>query len=376
MPEDFYKILGVQKNASIEDIKKAYRELALKYHPDRNKDSGAEEHFKKINEAYAVLSDPDKRKRYDMMGSEAFNRSFSEEDIFRGFNVNDIFRDLGININMSDFGGNSPFDVFFSSSAGRGRNADIGQDILYKMGITLHEAAEGTTKEIYVKHTAECDRCEGSGAEPGTKLVRCQQCDGEGYVRSVRNSFFGRFESVTTCPKCGGSGKTYEKPCRQCGGKGSTVKSENVKVTIPQGIRDGMRLRLNGMGDFGKDKKGDLYIEVEIRKDKTFTREEDDIYTNVQVPFYKAILGGEIEVPTLSGIKRIKIEPGTQPNSKIVMRGEGIKSFRGSTKGDEIVNVIIEMPKTLSKREEELLKEYRNIREGNSGEGRKFFGIL
>ncbi len=367
MAEDFYSILGIQKNASPEDIKKAYRELALKYHPDRNKEKTAEEKFKKINEAYAVLSDLEKRKRYDMMGSEAFNRTFTEEDIFRGFNINDILRDMGLNINLGfDEGG---FEGIFTQGGMR-RNA--GQSILYKLGITLEEAASGTRKEIEIKHVGQCRHCKGSGAEPGSKSVTCHNCDGDGYTKMVRNTLFGRMQTVETCSRCDGKGSTPERYCSSCNGKGGEVRNERINVDIPYGVQDGMRLRLSGMGDYAKDGPGDLYVEIEVKKNKTFTRDGDNIYTSVEIPFYKAALGGTVEIPTLEGTKTLTIQRGTQPNSKMVLRGEGIRHFRGNSRGDEIVDIAVSIPKSMNSEEEELIKKYKDMKEGTESRKKKF----
>jgi molecular chaperone DnaJ len=362
MAEDFYNTLGVSKSASQDEIKKAYRDLALAYHPDRNKSKEAEEKFKKINEAYAVLSDPEKRKQYDVMGSDMFNQRYSEEDIFRNFNFNDIFKEMGININFGNMSG------MFS----QGMENDVGESILYRLSITLEEAATGTEKEISVRHLTECQRCKGTGAEPNSKIVTCNKCNGSGYMRSVTNTMFGRMERIIQCDRCGGSGKRYEQPCLKCRGKGTESKEEKIKVKIPYGIRNGMRLRLKGMGDFGKEGKGDLYVEVEIKKHKIFTREEDDIYTSIEIPFYKAILGGSIEVPSLTGIKTVNIQQGTQPNSKIVLRREGIHSMNSSSYGDEIVELKVNIPKSISEKEKEIIDEYRKLDESEANKKKKF----
>ncbi len=374
MPEDFYKVLGVPKNASQDQIKQAYRNLALKLHPDRNKEASAEEKFKKVNEAYAVLSDPQKRRQYDMMGSEAFSRKFSEEDIFRGFNfgdVQDIFSQMGVNINFG-FG-----DDFFGGQFSQGREREVGQSILYPIAITLQEAAQGVEKEITLKRTAQCSRCGGSGGEPGSKRVKCPECDGQGYQKTVRNTILGRMQTVTTCPRCAGKGSSFERNCKECAGSGGQVKSEKLKINIPYGIMNKTRLRYPRMGDFGKDGYGDLYVEVDVKRDKSLMRDGDDIYTEVNVPFYKAILGGSVDVPTLFGTKQIKIEPGTQPNTKVMLKGEGMRRMNTGQKGDEIVEIKIDIPKHLSKDEQDLISEYKKLHEDDdSGSKRKFFGIM
>ncbi len=370
MTEDFYKLLGVQKNATQDQIKQAYRELALKYHPDRNKDKSAEDTFKKINEAYAVLGDPEKRKQYDMMGSEAFNRRYTEEDIFRGFNFQDIFKDMGVNVNFG-FGDDDIFNPFGSA---RGRQGDVGQSILYKLSITLQEAAQGVEKEISLKHSVACSRCKGTGGEPDSEKITCPTCEGSGYQRTIRNTILGRIQTMVTCPRCGGRGQQYKRSCRQCNGNGREVKNDRIKVNIPHGVMDNMRLKYEGMGDYGMDSNGDLYIEIEVKEDKTFTRDGDDIYTQISIPFYKAILGAEVDVPTLFGSKKIRIEPGTQPNTRIALKREGIRRMNSDYKGNEIVEIKVHIPEHLSKEESDLILQYKKMKDGD-GEApkRKFF---
>ncbi len=366
MAKDYYEILGVEKSASPEQIKKAYRDLALQYHPDRNKSKEAEERFKTINEAYAVLSDPEKRRQYDAVGPERFGQTFSQEDIFRGSNVEDILRSMGININFG-FGENDDFvSSFFGQNA---RQGEIGQSVLYKMDLSLEEIAKGTEKEISVRHVKRCSHCEGTGGEPGSKPSRCSRCNGSGRINAVQNTFFGRMQTVATCDRCGGSGRIYEKKCKACNGKGGAVATENAKVTIPAGVTNGMRLRLGGMGDYGKDGSGDLYIEVNELSHSTFDRQGDDIVTQLKVPFYTAILGGKITVPTLAGKKELTIEEGTQAGKSIVLKGEGIKHFRGGGYGDEIAKIEIEIPRSLSSDEKALLEHFRELRGGPPGSG-------
>ncbi|MGC8662576.1 MAG: molecular chaperone DnaJ [Candidatus Micrarchaeia archaeon] len=368
MTNDYYNILGVSRNASTDEIKKAYRELALKYHPDRNKSKEAEEKFKEINEAYAVLSDPEKRKQYDMYGPAGFNQRYSEDDIFRGFNFEDIFKDLGINFGF-DFGAEDISEEFFSPFGGRRGRERVGQSILYRLDITLKDVANGTEKEIMFRHIKKCPHCGGSGAEPNAKLVKCPECNGRGVILSVKNTFFGRIQTSSTCPRCGGSGKIYDKPCKVCNGTGGVVSDEKVAVKIPPGIEDGARLRLRGMGDFAKGGSGDMFVEVHVIEDKIFKRNGNDLFVNINIPFYTAILGGIVKVPTLSGEKDVEIPRGTQQEAKIVLKGEGIKTQHGS--GDEIIIVNITMPKSLSKEEEELLKKFKELRSGKDNPDKK-----
>ncbi|MEM0149941.1 MAG: molecular chaperone DnaJ [Candidatus Micrarchaeaceae archaeon] len=354
MARDYYSILGVDKNASIDDIKKAYRDLALKYHPDRNKSPDAEEKFKEINEAYAVLSDPEKRQQYDAYGPEGFSQRYTPEDIFRGFNFEDIFKDVFGNFGNDDF-----FENVFGFSP-RG-NYDVGNDILARISITLSEAAHGTTKLISVRHTKVCEHCNGTGHEPGSKVIKCDVCNGTGNIRQTRRTPFGMMQTVSTCPKCHGTGKIYEKVCKVCNGSGRVHGEDRVEVKIPPGIEAGARLRLKGMGDYGRDRIGDLYVEISVQKDKNFERNGNDIYTTVHVPLHVMILGGEIEVPTLDGNKKVYIEEGTQSGSSITIHGGGMASFRGSRHGDEIATLIVDIPQHISKEQKELIKKFAEM---------------
>ena len=361
MPQDFYDVLGVPKTASLDEIKRAYRQLALKYHPDRNKSKEAEEKFKTINEAYAVLSDEQKRRQYDTMGSEMFNQRFSEEDIFRNFDFQSIFKDMGINFGFGFPGMEQMFG--FGGGMPRQPRKERGQDILYRMNVSLKEVADGVQKEIRIKHVKQCERCRGSGGEPGSSIVRCEKCNGSGYVSVVRNMGFTRLQTFNTCDRCNGNGRFPERKCHTCSGKGGVVADDMVKVDIPAGINDGMNLRLHGMGDASSGGPGDLYVEIHVQRDRQFERDGDDIVTHASIPFYTAILGGNIDVQTLHSSKKLEIEPGTQPGSRITMRGEGIKSLRGSATGDQVVVVDIDMPKSLSEKERKLLEELRDLKE-------------
>ncbi len=370
MPRDYYEVLGVPKNASADEIKKAYRNLALQLHPDRNPSKEASERFKEVNEAYAVLSDPEKRKQYDSYGPAGFSQHYSQEEIFRNFDFDQIFKDMGVNFGSMGMGG--PDDLFggLFGQAARSRNA--GQSILYRMNLTLEQIAKGTQQEITVRHVKKCSNCDGTGAEPGSRIVKCPECNGRGQVATVSNTFFGRMQTVTTCPRCGGRGKSYEKKCRVCSGKGGVVANEKLTVTIPAGLSEGTRLRLEGMGDYGIDGNGDLYVEVHEIKHSTFTREGDNILANVKVPFYTAILGGRITVPTLDGQKELTIDQGTQQGKQIVLKGAGIKKLRGSGYGDEIVTVSIEIPRSLTQQQRELMEKFSS----SDAEGKKRFGFI
>jgi molecular chaperone DnaJ len=368
MAKDYYDVLGVKKSASADEIKDAYRNLALKLHPDVNKDKAAEEKFKEVNEAYAVLSDPEKRSQYDAYGPAAFNQRYTQEDIFRNFDVESIFRNMGI-----DFG----FDNDIVSQMfgfGPQRGADAGNDILARVDVTLQEAAHGASKTLGVRHIKACDRCSGKGYEPGTKLIKCESCGGTGQLRVTRRTPFGVMQTIGTCPKCGGSGKAFEKACKACNGRGSVQAEEKIDVTIPKGVMTGTRLRLRGMGDFGKGRRGDLYIDISVQRDREFAREGDNVQADLHIPLHIALLGGEMDAPTLDGDKKVRIEEGTQNGSKIVLRGCGMPHFNGSGSGDEILNITIDMPKHLTKEQKELVKRFSDMGEG--GDKKRAFGLF
>ena len=370
MPRDYYSLLGVPKSASADEIKQAYRKLALELHPDRNPSKEAQEKFKEVNEAYAVLGDPEKRKQYDAYGPAGFSQHYSQEEIFRNFDFEQIFKDMGINFGNMGMGGTD--DFFGSLFGGTARNRNVGQSILYKMDLTLEQIAKGTQQEISVRHVKMCGNCGGTGAEPGSKIVKCPECNGRGQVATVSNTFFGRMQTVTTCARCGGRGKSYEKRGRVCNGKGGVVLNDKLSVAIPAGVSEGTRLRLGGMGDYGSGGKGDLYVEVHEIKHSVFDREGDNIYANVKVPFYTAILGGRIIVPTLDGQKELTVDQGTQQGKQIVLKGAGIKRLRGNSSGDEIVTVNIDIPKSLTQQQRELIEKFSS----SEGDGRKRFGFI
>ncbi len=361
MSDDFYEILGVDKKATQDEIKKAYRELALKYHPDRNSGKDAEEKFKKINEAYAVLSNEDKRRQYDSYGPEQFNRQYSEEDIFRNFNINDIFKEMGFNV---DFGNGR-----FSYGAGGQQG---GGDIAYGLKLSFIEAAKGADKTIEIKHVSRCKHCNGTGGEPGSKVVKCSICRGAGRVRRTVNTFFGAMQTVTICNDCGGTGSFYEKKCKECRGKGGIVANEKVDIKIPEGVKDGMRLKLDGMGDYSKEGSGDMYLEIQVAKDKIFEREGDDIHAHIEIPFYIAILGGSVNVPTLDGPKEVNISQGTQPGSNIRLKNKGIRRIGSNYYGDEIITINVEIPKSLSSDEEAEIKKFKELRENKTQDKKRF----
>jgi molecular chaperone DnaJ len=370
MAEDYYDILGVSKNASQDEIKRAYRKLAMELHPDRNPSKEATEKFKKINESYAVLSDPEKRKQYDMYGPDSFSQHFTQEDIFRNFDIDEVLRNMGFNFGFGNEG--TVFDMFGFGTQ-KGRAADIGSSILEHISVTLKEAAKGTEKKIAVNHIKACDSCSGSGAEKGSRIIRCERCNGTGQQKTTRKTPFGIMQSISTCSKCGGSGKDFEKPCRKCGGRGVIRGQDKIDVKIPKGVSTGSRLRVRGMGDMGMDGAGDLYLDIHVQNDKTFNRDGDDLHVDVHVPFYTAALGGDVTVPTLDGEEKITIPEGTQTGSIISLKGKGMPVFDSAKYGNEVVHVIVDTPTKLSAEQRELLEKFAGIEKGHASSRKKWF---
>jgi molecular chaperone DnaJ len=345
--KDYYETLGVSKNASKDEIKKAYKRLAKKYHPDITKDKNSEEKFKEISEAYAVLSDDKKRTQYDQFGHAGFDQRFSQEDIFRNFDFN-IFRDFG----FEDF--DNIFDIFF----GRGRTKRSGTDLRYDLEISFKEAAFGCKKEIKIPRHEICGSCKGSGAYKD-RFDICQTCGGTGQVRRVVKSFFGSLSQITNCPECKGKGKIIKEYCKNCKGKGNVEKIKTLNVDIPAGINNGNQIRLKGEGGVSDDGVyGDLYIVVHVLPHKIFVREGYDIFIEIPVSFVTLAMGGKIEVPTLKGKAKLKIPSGTQSHTIFRLKGEGIKKLHGYGYGHEYIKVVVEIPKNLTRKQKKLLKEF------------------
>ncbi len=346
--KDYYKILGVPRNATQEEIKRAFRRLALKYHPDRNPNNReAEEKFKEINEAYACLSDPQKRAQYDRFGT--VEGPGFEDMGFGPFTstFSDIFDDL--------FG-----DLFGTFTRQRRRvRPQKGADLRYDLTITLEEAVRGTEKELKIPRWQTCETCGGSGARPGTGPSSCPECRGSGYVRFQQ----GFFSVTRTCPRCGGSGSFVSSPCRVCGGEGKVRKQRTVSVKIPPGVDDGSRLRVSGEGEAGQygGPPGDLYIVINVKPHGFFKRRGNDLYCEVPITFPQAVLGGEIEVPTLYGPERLKIPPGTPSGKEFVLKGKGVPRLGGHSRGDQIVRVYIDVPKKVTPKQRELLQEFARL---------------
>ncbi len=346
--KDYYKILGVEKNASKEEIKTAYKKLAKKYHPDLNKEPNSAEKFKEINEAASVLADDQKREQFDKYGTagEQFSgsdfRDFNAGDF--GFNFDDIFE--------SFFGGG--FSGSRPSSRGRRRSADLRYDI----EITLEEAAFGATREIEIARLERCPECKGTGAESPSDIITCPECNGAGAVRRTQRTPFGLFQTTTTCRKCSGSGKSIENECRKCDGTGIVRKTRKLEIKIPEGAEHGTNLRIRGEGNSDGENSGDLYVVLHQKEHEILERHGNDIYIKIPIPFASAALGGEIEVPTLKGTAVLKIPAGTQSNTIFKMKDKGIPYLHGDGIGSEKVEVVIDVPEKLSKKQKELLEEF------------------
>jgi molecular chaperone DnaJ len=349
---DYYEVLGVSKTASKDEIKDAYRKLALQYHPDRNKAPDAEEKFKEISEAYAVLSDDEKRTEYDQLGHAGFDQRYTAEDIFRGTDFESIFRDLG------GFGLRDIFSIFFGDRGFR-EGVTRGRDLAYNLEITLEEAANGAEKDIEIERIEKCDVCGGSGAAPGTSPKQCSKCNGAGRIQSTTRSGFGMFVRVIPCPTCRGKGIIIDKPCPKCRGSGITERERKISVKIPPGIDEGYQLRLAGEGEIASDAEspGDLYVLIHVAPHRYFKRYEDDLLYNLTIGFPQAALGTEVSIPTLEGNTNIRIQPGTQPGEIIRLRGKGMPRFRGYGRGDMQVRIDISVPNKLTSQQKTLLEQ-------------------
>jgi molecular chaperone DnaJ len=372
--DDYYELLGVEKNATAEELKKAYRKKAVQYHPDKNPgNKEAEEMFKKVSHAYEVLTDPEKRAAYDRYGPAAFEGGAGP-------------RGPG---GMGGMGGfHDPFDIFrevFGQAGGRGGGifeemfgggghdgGRDGADLRYDLEITLEEAAHGVEKEISFRKAMSCERCDGTGAEPGSKRVTCATCRGVGQVRRSG----GIITFTQTCPSCGGAGTRIEKPCSGCRGEGRVAKTAKLNVRIPPGVDTGSRLRSAGNGEAGLagGQAGDLYIVLTVKEHELFERQGEDLFCEIPIKFTLAALGGTIAVPTLSGKASLKIPPGTPSGTTFRLRGKGIPSLRGGAPGDQLVRVQVEVPAALSSEQRRILEEFARV-SGDASEptSRSFF---
>lgn len=356
MKRDYYEVLNVDRNATIDEIKKAYRQLALKYHPDRNKSPDAEEKFKEISEAYAVLSDPEKRRAYDAYGHAGIDGRYTQEDIFRDVDFESIFRDFGF--------GDSIFDMLFGGRRGSRVNYAKGDDIQYNLEITLREAAFGTEKEITVPRRANCTACNGTGAASESSILKCKTCRGSGQIQNIRFTGNTQFIQILTCPDCKGTGSFIKEPCRRCKGTGVTILETKIKVNVPKGVDDGYSLIIRGKGEPSErgGPPGDLYVIITVKKDPVFERVGDNIICEIPIPFTTAALGGKIQVPTLED-KRIElnIPPGTQSGTLFRIKSKGIPHLEGGGVGDELVKVVVKTPEKINKDVKELLLKLREM---------------
>jgi molecular chaperone DnaJ len=362
--KDYYDVLGLDHSATKEDIKKAYRKLALKYHPDKNKEKDAEEKFKEISEAYAVLYDDEKRKMYDEYGHAGIDQQYTTEDIFRTTDFGDIFRGMGF-----DF--NDIFEQFFGGRGGfRQRSQQQrGNDIRYDIEVSLEDAYKGVETELSVPRTELCETCKGTGARPGTSPKRCPTCGGTGQMQASRRTAFGMFTQITTCTKCRGQGTIIDDPCPTCRGRGTQQKTRKIELRIPKGIDDGAHLRLAGQGEHsqGASQSGDLYVVVHMRHHPVFERRGDDLYRILPVSFPQATLGTTLPVETLGGTERLKIPAGVDSGSILKLKGSGMPRIHGSGYGDLYVKIQVKTPKKLNKRAQLLLGELQRELE-NEGE--------
>ena len=351
---DYYEVLGIEKGASADEIKKAYRKTALKYHPDRNPDNKeAEEKFKEAAEAYDVLSNPDKRARYDQYGHAGMDGAGAGFGGFGGgFSMEDIFSQFG-----DIFGGGFGF-----SGGGRARQrTNRGSDIRVRVSLTLEEIANGVTKKLKLNKSVTCDACGGSGAKDASSRVTCSNCNGQGYVMQVQNTFFGRMQSQTVCPVCGGQGTVIKDKCTKCAGEGCVKSSEVVEFNIPAGVAEGMMITVSGKGNAARQGgvNGDLLVVIEEQADPRFIRDGANLIHNLTIPVTTAILGGEVEVPTITGKAKINITQGTQAGKVLRLRGKGLPainsygSYNGT--GDLLVVVDIALPTSLNSEEKELV---------------------
>ena len=342
MKRDYYEVLGVDRNATDEEIKRSFRKLAFKYHPDHNREDGAEEKFKEVNEAYEVLADPDKRAVYDRYGHGS--KGFFGRD-FEGFDSGG-FGDI--------------FDAFFGGVASATRQApQPGADLYYGTSISLEEAAFGCQKKINITRIDNCSLCQGTGCKPGSQPSRCPNCNGTGRVRQVQQSIFGRFATITTCPRCHGEGRIITEPCPRCHGTGKEKQEHSITINIPAGINDDSRIRLSGEGNTGTrgGPSGDLYVIISVEEHKLFTRDGDDILYELPINFAQAALGDEVEVPTLEGNARLKIPAGSQTGRVFRLKNKGITHLHRNGHGDLLITLLVVTPDKLTEKQRQLFKE-------------------
>lgn len=369
---DYYEVLGLQKGATDAEIKKAYRKLAKQYHPDLNPDNPeAEEKFKEINEANQVLSDPDKRAKYDQFGHAGVDPSYGGGANFTGgfdgVDLGDIFADI--------FGGG--FGGFGSSRTGSANAPRRGSDITVALEIGFMEACKGVSHDITVNVTDECPECKGSGAKAGTSPKTCPDCNGRGYVTVQQRGMFGMMQTQRPCSKCGGKGKIIDNPCQKCMGSGKINVKKTVSVKVPAGIDEGITLNVRGQGSIGTNggSRGDLKVRISVRKDPVFERDDYNILIDFPITYSQAVLGAEIDVPTIDGMVSYKVPAGTQPGTVFRLRGKGVQKLQRpeGDRGDQLVKVNVEVPKKLSKKQKDALEAFENTLDDGNYEKRKSF---
>ena len=364
MAGDYYQILGVSRDASKEELKRSYRRLARKYHPDVNKEPGAEERFKEINRAYEVLSEPETRSRYDRFGEAGVSSGAGAS----GFEYGDMggFADIFESI-FNGFGGTG------GASAARRRTGPVrGDDLRLDLKLDFREAVFGGEKQIRIPHLETCQVCNGSGAKPGTGSRVCATCNGVGQVKRATRTPFGSFAQVSTCPTCNGTGTVIEAKCESCGGAGRKQETKKLKITIPPGVDNGTRLRVSGEGDAGvrNGTAGDLYVYLFVESDKEFTREGINLSSEISISYLQAILGCRVEVPTVDGPEEVTIPAGTQPNKVLVLENKGVPRLGNSvSRGNHLITVKVEIPTKLNAEEKELLEKLATIKGESSGKG-------
>ena len=342
MPRDYYDVLGVSRDATDDELKKAYRRLAREYHPDANPDDpDAEAKFKELGEAYAVLSDPNRRSTYDRFGMAS--------SVGGGFDPFDIF---------ASFFGGDPFGFNRRTGPQRGR------DLVVALELTLEEVVTGVTKSFPVRSMRLCSRCEGSGAEPGTSSTTCERCGGSGTVRTMQRGFFGNVVTASTCPQCGGLGQKILTPCVECRGEGRVEREEDVKVEVPAGVEDGMQLRVTGRGEAGPrgGVAGDLYVQLRVKQMEGFERVGDDIVASVEIPFTQATLGTTLKIESFDGTVEVEVPPGTQPGETLMVKGAGVTHLNRGGRGDLLVRVDVRVPTNLSHEEDQLIRKLAALR--------------
>ena len=370
---DYYEVLGVSKTATQDELKKAYRKLARKYHPDLNKDNAeAAEKFKECNEAYSVLSDEQKRAQYDQFGHAAFENG--------GMGGGGGFGGAG---GFGGFGGSGMediFDMFFGGQGGRGGRSSKagpqrGADLRFDLEISFEEAAFGLEKEINLYRDEVCDHCHGEGAEPGSKVETCPECNGSGYVRFTQNTMFGQMVNERPCSRCKGEGKIISEPCKECHGKGTVKRNKKLKVKIPAGVDNGSRLRVSNEGEAGAKggPSGDLYVYLYVKPHKFFERDGTTVLCEVPINIVQATLGADIKVPTLDGQVTMKIPEGTQPGKVMRIKGKGIPSLRNSSRGDQLVRIKVVVPTKLSDKQKDALRKFADISKDNINPEEKSF---